>query len=994
MCQEVLNARPAGTQSLSRLPFLFAALLIWGTAGCKKPSPPPTLHVRIGGCNLLVEQAPRHQCAATYTKDKPLIFAVEGPPLSRLSLRIGNANAIELRLPQNGQATLNQLYPEVPSLVSLRAESPGGVAEYTVDVLPRIPFPTAAARNAQIDCEYASPRDCLAGVQSALAHLDANPHELDAKEQAWLIGLLGKKAGQSSQDAKNAQDAQALRKVALPLFERAMVEARATGLLSVEAWALGRLGQLLRDQGDAYDSHLVAAKLSDPVHERALSHSPEAWIGVLFQQSLIAEDLGDLPAFKRYASKAAALVETFSDSQELLIDSRQQKALAAQLLQENAEAERLTDQIGSQLEGRAITEPCTLARLYNTQAWIKLVARQTGHSAADPDPLFQKVAMWLPRCKQEREAQTERTILLTNRALYAVLRAEEAAFGSPERLLWLDHAESSGREALDGLPKAARAIQIEMQLDLADFKARSALLRGQGAESLRAFVELEKQTTRERLTPYYRWASQVGQADAYRLLGKTQAALASYARAEALLDRITDDLPLATRRQLFLKQFEAGTGRYLELLLESSADASLVLRVIRHARVRALRAYTRGPGAAHGRSRTEELLALYRTRFAEREAAAGELLVAPLAEMKAVQGRLQELQREQQALLENLYTAAPSQGEQQLRPPAAGELLIACYPLPAHPREAPDLWLCAGASTNAIQLVRIPAPTQAAPEQAAQALLAALGEVLPQAFHLRILSYGLLRAVAWAALPFASGRLEDRFSISYGIDLPALVTTAPTRAASALLVTNPQQDLLGSQRAGGRLRRELRAAGWQLSAYEGAPRRGGHAFQQILDKLLMRQRSPALAKDVIAQLSDANLFIYYGHAESSGAGGWDSHLRFAEGGRLSAQDIMSLSAAPQKVLLIGCETAVSDRDAPADEAGLAQAFVLRGSEAVLATTHKVADATAEVLVGKLAQLGALRPGGPPLAAALREAIASLRSQQPAADLDAFCVYTP
>ena len=147
---------------------------------------------------------------------------------------------------------------------------------------------------------------------------------------------------------------------------------------------------------------------------------------------------------------------------------------------------------------------------------------------------------------------------------------------------------------------------------------------------------------------------------------------------------------------------------------------------------------------------------------------------------------------------------------------------------------------------------------------------------------------------------------------------------------------------------------------------------------------------------MIAQLPSANLFIYYGHAESSSAGGWDSRLRFAEGGHIAAQDLMALPAAPQRVLLIGCETALSDRDAQADEAGLAQAFVLRGSAEVLATTRKVSDAAAEALVGKLAQLGALRPGGPPLTTALRDAVAALRPRFPAyaADLDAFRVYTP
>ncbi len=70
----------------------------------------------------------------------------------------------------------------------------------------------------------------------------------------------------------------------------------------------------------------------------------------------------------------------------------------------------------------------------------------------------------------------------------------------------------------------------------------------------------------------------------------------------------------------------------------------------------------------------------------------------------------------------------------------------------------------------------------------------------------------------------------------------------------------------------------------------------------------------------------------------------------------------------RKVLLIGCETAVSDRGAPADEMELAQAFVLRGSEEVPETISKVADSTAAALVDKL--------------------------RYPAPALDAFRVYVP
>lgn len=152
--------------------------------------------------------------------------------------------------------------------------------------------------------------------------------------------------------------------------------------------------------------------------------------------------------------------------------------------------------------------------------------------------------------------------------------------------------------------------------------------------------------------------------------------------------------------------------------------------------------------------------------------------------------------------------------------------------------------------------------------------------------------------------------------------------------------------------------------------------------------------TPALAKEVVVRLPAADLFAYYGHAQSLGPGGWDSRLLFDEGGSISARDIMSLPAVPRKVLLIGCETAVSDREAPADEAGLAQAFVLRGSAEVLATPRKVADSTAEALLDKLAQRDALRLDGPQLAAALHAPSPRCDPSIPPLIWTRFRVYTP
>lgn len=985
------KAHPKRVALLHKLIVLFLGLLCGLLTTCKKPSLP--LRVRIAGCHLLWERDSRLLCAVKAPDEQSLILSIEGPPLGRLRFQIGNEVQGEKTLSRTGHETLKQPFPKVASQVYIRADSDEGVAEYTLDVQPRMPFEEAYRLCSPLN-SCSSPSECLTSAKKILGNLDADPSRLSAPERAFLRGMIGKRLVAQIEGAALEQEKIALRPMALSTLEKAIAEARVTGLLSVEAWALDRLGQVLLDQKGDYDLHLAAATLSDPVHARSLDECPEPAGNVKYGLSRLEFDLGNLNAAKLLASEAAALTKEFEAPPRLQVATRLQEALAAQSLQQTQEAESLLNEVRKQLERGFLSEPCENAKEYNLLAWIQVVARQGGRSAANPDTSFERVKAYLPGCQEQGSADVERAVLSTNQALFALLRAEEAAFGSSERTGQLDLADNLGRRAWEEQAQAGRHKKIVVQQDLAYLSARSALLRGKGQDALRAFAELEQLTSRH-LAPYYRWTSQIGQADAHLLLGETAEARTYYERAESLLDRIAAGLPMTVGRQGFLRQFEAGTGRYLKLLLATPGAAGKILEVIRHARVRALRTYTRGPHANTEQSKTDELLAEYWKLLGEREAAQAQLDEVPSNEEAAVQSRLQQIRSAQDKLLESLYTGDLATGaELQLLPQVAGELLLACYPLPAESAAPESLWLCAGATASGTQLLRIAAPTAAAPEQAAQAILSGFAQALQEATRLRILPYGLLRDVPWASLPWGGGRLGDTLTVRYGVD--PLVLSNPVRTAGnrAMLVTNPQQDLPGAQQMGERLRKELPAAGWQLDAWDGAPRRGGPWLKFLRDPARGNQLRPALAQEVVTNLPGAELFIYYGHAQSLGPGGWDSRLQLAEEGSISARDIMSLQAVPRKVLLIGCETAVSDREAPADEAGLAQAFVLRGSAEVLATTRKVSDATAAALVDKLAALGALRPAGPSLAAALRDATAALRARHPATDLDAFRVYSP
>ncbi len=995
MCTDEVNSCPKRASLLPNLAVLiFLGPLCGLLATCKKPELP--LNVRVAGCDLLGLQASRTVCAADDLNHRFLVFAIDGPPLARLHFRMGDTDHEQVMLSASGHASFMRPYPTIATQVTLRAESSKGTAEYTLAVQPTIPFDKAKKRCNDLHC-LGSAKQCLETAQTILTGLDATPRQFDADEQAFLLGMLGKRIGAAAQQQAQADDAQALRQLALSVLERTMAEARATGLLSVEARALERLGMAMRSPNGEYDRHLVAAKLGDPIHQRALDQCPEQSGNVKYTLSWTELEQGHLATAKLLANESATIREEFSLEPHVQIGARLLEALVAQSLQQTAEAERIVSQVEKQLAARFLINPCELAKQYNLIAWIKLLALQSGHALGEPDTSFTQVDERLQLCKKqskENEAAEVRGVLSTNRALYAMFRAEQAAFGSRERLDQLARAETMTEQAREEQKAAGRLEQTVVQQDLASLGARVALLRGQGQDALQAFVQLERLTARW-LSPHYRWESQIGQADAHLLLGETAAALTAHARAETLLDRMAAELPMTTGHQRFLAQFEAGTGRYLKLLLANPAAADKVLEVIRRARARALQTYARGPGAGRGQSWTAEHLEQYWTLLGKREATQAKLLAAPLADEETVRSELQKLRSEQAELLEELYAGPPTDSTQlALRPPAPDELLIACYPLPREPGEPLSPWVCAGASAGRIQVLRIVASTEATPNQAAQAILAGFGETLRQVKHLRILAYGALRAVPWASLPWAGGRLADHLLISYGVDPPERGGHTSLWSHRALLVYNPQQDLPSAQRIGERLRKELPTAGWQLDARAGAPRRGGQLWELLAHPLRARQQSPALAKEVVNSLPSIDLFVYYGHAESLGPGGWDSRLRLAEDGSISARDIMSMTAVPRKVFLIGCETAVSDEQAPADEGGLAQSFILRGSKEVLATTRKVAEGTAEALVNKLAQLGALRPDGPPLAAALRDAVTALRPQHPEPDLDYFRVYTP
>ncbi len=164
--------------------------------------------------------------------------------------------------------------------------------------------------------------------------------------------------------------------------------------------------------------------------------------------------------------------------------------------------------------------------------------------------------------------------------------------------------------------------------------------------------------------------------------------------------------------------------------------------------------------------------------------------------------------------------------------------------------------------------------------------------------------------------------LAIAFAVDAHVPAPAIACTGVRRA---LLVANPQRNLWAASESARTVRGDLSRMGFQVDLLEG----------------------PAATRAaIVARLADpcTALFQYDGHGTAAaqrtpGATSRDridDTLVLAGGELLAASDVLELARVPSQVVLNGCTTAASEG------LGLAQAFLIAGSDQVVASLEAVA----------------------------------------------------
>lgn len=678
--------------------------------------------------------------------------------------------------------------------------------------------------------------------------------------------------------------------------------------------ALGLLGRLAHDRGEqeAAFAHLREAIAANKAHGRVSMAFND---GIALSYFLAHSALRLADARKVMEGELEPLAAVFDEGaaglpyyQALVAEKAGDLRTALRRLRQAA---RETAALGLHIDRRHALQILAVD--------LQLVG-QADEAGATLDLLRQEMARVTEPCERAR--------ILNNIAWVRLLHCEAAAGAACAQLVEpareslelcpgqgiaranLAHAHLLGGDpalALDAVRSARTSPQLadHTRVWLDDLEARARLARGDDAAALALYARLEQRGAEGR-TPDVVWRAVLGQGRAHLQAARLQPAVDAFARAEGLLDDLAVALPLHQGRETFLADRARATREQLEALLQLGRpdEAFAVARRARSRAVRHLQRFDRlGQLSPEERDRWDAAISAYRR---------GRKVPKP------DDARLRSLLDDAFAVLE----VAPARGG--LRAPTPGELWLAYHPLPRG-------WAAFGATAERVLVHRIGhIDPEASPEALAERLLSPFADQLAAATRARVLPYGALRDVDFHALPWRGAPLVAALPVAYPLDLPPGLEAQP-RGRRAVVVADPLGDLPGAWREARTVRDALEARRWSVLTLGG---------------------SKASGAALRASLWDAGILHYAGHGVFAGRGGWDSALRLADQ-RLTVGDILALPRLPRRVVLSGCETARTGRDAPLASVSLAHAFLAGGTEEVVAAVRPVDDAVATRLVGAL-----------------------------------------
>lgn len=733
------------------------------------------------------------------------------------------------------------------------------------------------------------------GPEPALAELASARATLDADEAA-LLGCFEVQAS----------------------YGTARLPALASELADSPAIGCRGLAHVLMAYTHIYDAPDFNAARVDLERAREAGRSDyEIGLGALHQRSSLALAFGEVDEAIDTLERAVELAAQLDNpAQRHAIEL--ELAVAAARIGRFERAEALLE-LDRELRDSPAKQALA-AELLDIVSWVQLLLREHDGEVEDPSPALIELEQLYATLDRPNDVHRVRLHLaLAASQAGACERGEELLARveteqlTPVELFWYELI-------------AARCDRQRRRFDEADVHLERAAL----------LAELNED-------PELGWWASTAAAKLARAAGRSDEALAAYARAATLADRLALSVPGTAGRSMAVTSRSRVDAEHVELLLElgRKQDAFCVAAGTRARHLRSLWARLRPPLSAGDQQRYRALLSRHARRQREIEARLDEAWSLSKAELEALRDEVEvegaragEILDEATALLER---QAPRWDCAALTPTDPGLGLLTMIADPERTR----WWFMLARAERPPEIVELDGVD---PDALAAQALAALAPALAELDALTVIPVAEFVSVDVHRAVLAHEALAG-LEVQYSLGLGHVDGAAEARAREASVIAGAT-NLDAVRREADLVRTQLEARSWTVRSSWAA-------------------RGP-----------QPTLLHYAGHGHHEGLAGWDSYIELPGHGRLSATQIVAEQRAPAWVVLGACSAGETNAQIIDGGMNLAAAFLLAGADLVIAPSGPVDDATAVALAR------ALYRGDAPLdAAALRHQLAAVQGQE-------------
>lgn len=660
----------------------------------------------------------------------------------------------------------------------------------------------------------------------------------------------------------------------------------------------------------------------------------------------VALERQDLRRVSRYMAEVRDDVELLNGQQ--LLELSELRAAELELLLLTGSLPEVEKRLRADEESVAHTAgPCDQhAKLWGQIGWLRLLQSEIGWpNAKDPVPA-------LEHAKTLRASSSRCTTARALANVWANLaRARSVAWWRWAELSPADRDEAVQRTRT-ALAEVSRALARQpepasIRLDRLYSETRLKLMEGSPAEALLKLDEFD-QLAAGKKGPIDRWLIPVHRAEALSASGRIKESVAEFRRAEQQLPALLRQIPIYQARHLILSRFEYSHQRAIELAVRTGrpADAMEILRLFNQQALGSTHVpwWQEQMNQAnstiwHQRSQEQARYLTLRTEYEKQISLAWGFTAAQCQDLNLIKTRSLES-------LDALFTN-PTPALLPPPPIPTGELLLGC----ARQHKG---WICLGALDGIHKAVPVLSP-ELDSGAVGQIVLPAFADEIWRATRIRILAHGRLAQLDLCAIKLAGTPLGTQKPIYYSVDRPA-AKTEPRAPKTALLVLRPEVAPIPEL--------SLPAAKTWLAPALRDLRVTLRSTESVTTPLHWT-RGEALSPDVFADLQRSDVFIYFGHVAPmpcplntvccTEEGGLHpderlTALQLAQDTSLSTADVLLAKRVPQRAFLLGCASTDRSTSTSAEIVGLAQAFALRGAQALgFARQRMDARTAAEVL---------------------------------------------